>query len=118
MDSRQKDLPTAAIGVTSAITMAACSTGSRVGPENDSASPAESAIEKRIGQAVMQQFVDRYDKPGARGWRFEVRPPERVSARMKMIAAVDISITTIQGKMNLKQGKTAQGRVGVIRALR
>ena len=68
-------------------------------------------------RAFLARLIAHYETPLRSGWSFDAIPEELTSARMKVIAGVEITIRSIEGKMKLNQDKTAEDRAGVIDAL-
>jgi transcriptional regulator len=66
---------------------------------------------------MLDDMVQHHDAPTDSGWQFDAMPPELVSTRMRVIAGVEITVRTIEGKMKLNQDKTPADREGVIAAL-
>lgn len=67
--------------------------------------------------AVLRRTVALYDTPLGGAWDFEAMPEALIAPRLRAIAALEIPIATIEGKMKLNQDKSVPDRLGVIRAL-
>ncbi|MFC4278169.1 FMN-binding negative transcriptional regulator [Achromobacter aloeverae] len=68
-------------------------------------------------RGVLQATVDTYDAPLGGPWRFDAMPDTLVLPRLKAIAALEIPLTHVEGKMKLNQDKSVADRLGVIQAL-
>ncbi len=68
-------------------------------------------------RAVLERTVALYDTPLGGPWSFATMPEEMTLPRLKAIAAVEIPIAGIEGKMKLNQDKSPADRRGVIAAL-
>ncbi|MFT3821596.1 MAG: FMN-binding negative transcriptional regulator [Rubrivivax sp.] len=67
--------------------------------------------------AVLRRTVACYDTPLGGEWRFDAMPEAMIAPRLRAIAAVEIPIDAIEGKMKLNQDKSVPDRLGVIAAL-
>ncbi|WP_233236813.1 FMN-binding negative transcriptional regulator [Bordetella sp. LUAb4] len=68
-------------------------------------------------RAVLQSTVATYDTPLGGTWRFDAMPDTLTLPRLKAIAALEIPLTSLEGKMKLNQDKSVVDRLGVIAAL-
>lgn len=68
-------------------------------------------------RAVLTETVACYDTPLGGEWRFPDMPETLTAPRLKAIAALEIPIDGLEGKMKLNQDKSVADRVGVIRQL-
>lgn len=68
-------------------------------------------------RAVLQTTVAMYDSPLGGSWRFDAMPDTLTLPRLKAIAALEIPLTSVEGKMKLNQDKSVADRLGVIAAL-
>jgi len=68
-------------------------------------------------RAVLQNTVATYDTPLGGTWRFDAMPDTLTLPRLKAIAALEIPLTSVEGKMKLNQDKSVVDRLGVIAAL-
>lgn len=68
-------------------------------------------------RAVLSATVAHYDTPLGGGWTFPAMPETLTAPRLKAIAALEIPIATLEGKMKLNQDKSVQDRLGVVREL-
>ena len=68
-------------------------------------------------RAVLAETVACYDTPLGGEWRFPDMPETLTAPRLKAIAALEIPIAGLEGKMKLNQDKSVADRVGVIRQL-
>jgi transcriptional regulator len=67
--------------------------------------------------AVLRRTVAVYDTPIGGVWDFEKIPMSHTGSRLTKIAAVEIPIATLEGKLKLNQDKSVVDRLGVIAAL-
>jgi transcriptional regulator len=67
--------------------------------------------------AVLRRTVAFYDTPLGGVWDFEKIPMSHTGSRLKAIAAVEMPIDTLEGKLKLNQDKSVADRLGVIAAL-
>jgi transcriptional regulator len=67
--------------------------------------------------AVLRRTVARYDTPLGGAWDFETIPMSHTGSRLRAIAALEIPLTQLRGKMKLNQDKSVADRRGVIAAL-
>lgn len=68
-------------------------------------------------RAVLSATVAHYDTPLGGEWTFPSMPDTLTTPRLKAIAALEIPIATLEGKMKLNQDKSVQDRLGVVREL-
>lgn len=68
-------------------------------------------------RAVLVETVARYDTPLGGEWRFPEMPETLTAPRLTAIAALEIPIAGLEGKMKLNQDKSVADRLGVIREL-
>ncbi|ALM83018.1 FMN-binding negative transcriptional regulator [Bordetella sp. N] len=68
-------------------------------------------------RAVLHATVATYDRPLGGAWRFDAMPDTLTLPRLKAIAALEIPMTQVEGKMKLNQDKSVADRVGVVQAL-
>ncbi len=68
-------------------------------------------------RAVLSETVARYDAPLGGEWTFPSMPESLTAPRLQAIAALEIPIGTLEGKMKLNQDKSVADRLGVIREL-
>ncbi|OWT80104.1 MULTISPECIES: FMN-binding negative transcriptional regulator [unclassified Achromobacter] len=68
-------------------------------------------------RAVLQATVATYDSPLGGTWRFDAMPDTLTLPRLKAIAALEIPLASVEGKMKLNQDKSVPDRQGVIAAL-
>jgi len=68
-------------------------------------------------RAVLQATVATYDSPLGGTWRFDAMPDTLTLPRLKAIAALEIPLASVEGKMKLNQDKSVADRQGVIAAL-
>jgi transcriptional regulator len=67
--------------------------------------------------AVLRRTVAHYDTPLGGSWDFEKIPMSHTDSRLRVIATLEIPITSLTGKMKLNQDKSVEDRLGVIAAL-
>ncbi|QEI06510.1 FMN-binding negative transcriptional regulator [Pigmentiphaga aceris] len=67
--------------------------------------------------AVLRRTVAIYDTPLGGEWDFEKIPMSHTGSRLSRIAAIEIPITTLEGKLKLNQDKSVADRLGVIAQL-
>lgn len=67
--------------------------------------------------ATLRRTVAQYDTPLAGPWDFERIPTAHTGTRLRVIGAVEIPITRLEGKMKLNQDKSVADRRGVVAAL-
>jgi transcriptional regulator len=67
--------------------------------------------------ATLRRTVAQYDTPLGGNWDFERIPMSHTGTRLRVIGAVDIAITQLEGKMKLNQDKSVADRRGVVAAL-
>lgn len=68
-------------------------------------------------RAVLAETVARYDTPLGGEWRFPEMPESLTAPRLTAIAALEIPIAGLEGKMKLNQDKSVADRLNVIREL-
>lgn len=67
--------------------------------------------------AVLRRTVAHFDTPLGGAWDFEAIPMSHTGSRLKAIAALEIPLDSLLGKMKLNQDKSVEDRRGVIAAL-
>jgi transcriptional regulator len=67
--------------------------------------------------AVLRRTVAVYDTPLNGAWDFEKIPMAFTGTRLGRIAAIEIPIATLEGKLKLNQDKSVADRLGVIAQL-
>lgn len=67
--------------------------------------------------SVLRRTVAHHDTPLGGDWDFETIPMSHTGSRLRVIAALDIPLTSLTGKMKLNQDKSIDDRRGVIAAL-
>jgi len=67
--------------------------------------------------AVLRRTVAIYDTPLGGAWDFEKIPMSHTGSRLSRIAAIEIPIDTLEGKLKLNQDKSVADRLGVIAQL-
>ncbi len=78
--------------------------------------PTVSEDEDKVMQ-VLRRTVAHYDTPLGGSWDFEEIPMSHTGSRLRVIATLEIPITSLTGKMKLSQDKTVEDRLGIIAAL-
>lgn len=78
--------------------------------------PTVSEDEDKVMQ-VLRRTVAHYDTPLGGSWDFEKIPMSHTGSRLRVIATLEIPITSLTGKMKLSQDKSVEDRLGVIAAL-
>lgn len=68
-------------------------------------------------RAVLTETVAHFDTPLGGEWTFPAMPETLTAPRLMAIAALEIPITALTGKMKLNQDKSVADRLGVIREL-